>query len=98
MLLSRLGPAVRVEFSTERIDKQVRWNQSPRLTQGTMVALSPAEDMFMKVCTVATVAARPVAGGLDQNPPTVDLFWGGFTELNIDPNQGKNTLSRLDPC
>lgn len=53
--------------------------------QGTMVALSPASDMFEKVCKIAIVAARPIIHGLDQNPPRIDLFWGDPTDVAFDP-------------
>ncbi|CZR63092.1 related to NAM7-nonsense-mediated mRNA decay protein [Phialocephala subalpina] len=84
VLLSRLGPAVRVEFSTNT-DKQIRWQQSTRLLQGTIVALSPARDRFRTQCKVAIIAARPFEGGLDQNPPTVDLFWASVEEFDFNP-------------
>ncbi|KUJ09467.1 uncharacterized protein LY89DRAFT_701455 [Mollisia scopiformis] len=84
ILLTRNGPATRVEFSTERAAKQIRWEQSTRLMQGSMVALSPSSDNFKTICKVAIVAARPIFGGLDQNPPTIDLFWGEFNEAHID--------------
>jgi helicase required for RNAi-mediated heterochromatin assembly 1 len=50
-----------------------------------MVALSPATDMFNKVCKVAIVAGRPILGGLDQNPPQIDLFWGDHADAVFDP-------------
>ena len=42
--------------------------------------------MFTSVCRIAIVAARPLAG-LHQNPPEIDLFFGGPDELEIDPQQ-----------
>ncbi len=83
--LSRMGVASRVEFSTECAGKQIRWEQSKRLIQGTLVALSPARDMFRTVCKIATIAARPIIGALDQNPPTIDLFWGDIGDIALDP-------------
>jgi helicase required for RNAi-mediated heterochromatin assembly 1 len=85
LLLSRIGAAFRVEFSTERAGKQIRWQQSKRLLQGTVVALTPSSDMFRTNCKIAIVAARPIQGGLDQNPPTVDMFWGDSDDAIIDP-------------
>lgn len=41
--------------------------------------------MFEKVCKIAVVAARPVAEGLDQNPPMIDLFWGDPSDAVFDP-------------
>ncbi|PBP15776.1 hypothetical protein BUE80_DR013525 [Diplocarpon rosae] len=84
--LSRTGVASRVEFSTERAGpKRIRWEQSKRLVQGTLVALTPAQDMFKDVCKIATVAARPIDGGLDQSPPQIDLFWGDIDDIVLDP-------------
>ncbi|OWP00699.1 hypothetical protein B2J93_1084 [Marssonina coronariae] len=84
--LSRTGVASRVEFSTERAGpKRIRWEQSKRLVQGTLVALTPAQDMFKNVCKIATVAARPLDGGLNQNPPQIDLFWGDTDDIVLDP-------------
>jgi helicase required for RNAi-mediated heterochromatin assembly 1 len=76
---------MKVSFSTERAGKQIRWQQSKRLFQGTMVALSPASDMFEKVCKIAIVAARPILDGLDQNPPMIELFWGDHADTVFDP-------------
>ena len=50
------------------------------------MALTPAKDMFVSICRVAIVAARPLAG-LEQNPPEIDIFFGGAEELEIDPQQ-----------
>ncbi|KAG0650451.1 Helicase required for RNAi-mediated heterochromatin assembly 1, partial [Hyphodiscus hymeniophilus] len=85
MVLSNSGPAFRIEFSHERAGKQIRWQQSNRLQQGTMVALSPMDNSFRSVCKVAIVAARPFEGGLDQNPPQIDLFWGDICDTVFDP-------------
>lgn len=41
--------------------------------------------MFEKVCKIAVVAARPIAEGLDQNPPMIDLFWGDPSDAVFDP-------------
>lgn len=49
------------------------------------MALSSMTDMFRKQCTIAVVAARPVEGGLDQNPPCIDLFLGDENDAFIDP-------------
>ncbi|PVH72387.1 hypothetical protein DL98DRAFT_553156 [Cadophora sp. DSE1049] len=83
--LSRRGIASRVEFSCERVGKQIRWEQSKRLVQGTIVALTPERDMFKTICKVATVAARVIKGGLDRDPPNIDLFWGDPNDIVIDP-------------
>ncbi|KAH9218255.1 P-loop containing nucleoside triphosphate hydrolase protein [Leptodontidium sp. 2 PMI_412] len=83
--LSRIGVASRVEFSCHRAGKRIRWDQSKRLVQGTIVALTPEKDMFKTICKVAIVAARPIEGGLDQDPPMIDLFWGDVKDLVFDP-------------
>ncbi|KAF4633146.1 hypothetical protein G7Y89_g4966 [Cudoniella acicularis] len=83
--LSPIGPAFRVEFSHERAGKRIRWEQSSRLIQGNIVALSPQSDCFQTQCKIAIIAARPILGGLDQNPPQVDLFWGDIKDVAFDP-------------
>lgn len=57
--------------------------------QGNVVALSPQSDCFQTICKIAVIAARPLTGGLDQNPPQVDLFWGDSKDLVIDPAERK---------
>lgn len=89
--MARIGPAFRVEFSYERAAKQIRWEQSKRLVAGTLVALTPQNDMFQRFCKIAVVAARPVEGGLDQNPPQIDLFWGDTDEAVFDPVESEYT-------
>jgi len=64
----------------------VNWEQSKRLLTGTIVALTPANDMFRSTCHVAVIAARPLAG-LEQNPPEIDIFFGAPDEIEIDPQQ-----------
>lgn len=83
--LSTRGPAIKVEFSYENAGKRIRWGQSTRLQQGTIVALTPRNDMFKSICKVAVVAARPLTNGVDMNPPRVDLFWGDWDEAEFDP-------------
>jgi helicase required for RNAi-mediated heterochromatin assembly 1 len=87
--LSRAGAAFRVAFSTQRARNQIRWKQSKRLLQGNLVALSPQRDKFRTICKLAVIAARPFEGGLDQNPPTVDLFWADPAEAVFDPVESK---------
>lgn len=84
-----MGAAFRIEFSHERAGKQIRWKQSSRLQQGTMVALSPMTDSFRSVCKIAIVAARPIEGGLDCNPPQIDIFWGDLDDAVFDPVERK---------
>ena len=60
-----------------------------------MVALSPMTDSFRTKCKIAIVAARPFEGGLDQNPPQIDLFWGDIGETAFDPVECKFDLLSL---
>jgi helicase required for RNAi-mediated heterochromatin assembly 1 len=78
--------AARVQFSFERARKRIRWNQSKRLQQGAIVALTTPRDNFNTICKVAVVAGRPLAG-LIQNPPQVDLFWGDSKDATFDSTE-----------
>ena len=86
LTFANAGIAARITFSLRRIGKKVNWEQSKRLLTGQVLALTPAKDMFASICRVATVAARPLAG-LEQNPPEIDIFFGGVDEFEIDPQQ-----------
>ncbi|KAF5877161.1 putative dead box helicase protein [Botrytis fragariae] len=85
--LSHLGPAFRIEFSSDKAGKRIRWEQSSRLTQGSLVCLSPTSDKFRSICKVGTVAARPIEGGLDCDPPQVDLFFGDDEDIILNPTE-----------
>lgn len=80
-----MGPAARISFSTQRANALIKWNQSKRLQAGKVVALS--RDGFVSECLVAVIAQRPIEGGLDQNPPTVDIFWASAGTAAIDPEE-----------
>ncbi|KAI4170520.1 MAG: hypothetical protein LQ343_004897 [Gyalolechia ehrenbergii] len=80
------GVAAKVTFSLRRSGKKIIWEQSKRLLQGTLIALTPAHDMFKTVCKVGVVAARPLMG-LNFNPPEIDIFFGGPDEIEVDPQQ-----------
>ena len=80
------GIAARISFSTRRIGKKVIWEQSKRLISGTIVALTPHNDGFKKICLVAVIAGRTIAG-LEQNPPEIDMFFAAPDEIEIDPHQ-----------
>ena len=79
------GIAVRVSFSTNRAEKSIRWEMSKRLITGTIVALTPAQDMFQKQCIVAVVAARPLTN-LELNPPELDLYFADCSDLTVQPH------------
>lgn len=83
-VLSTRGLAMRVTFSLIRCGKKIIWEQSKRLISGSLVVLTPADDMFQSKAIVATVAARPLTG-LQQNPPEIDLFFARDEDLEIDP-------------
>ncbi|KAF4962007.1 hypothetical protein FSARC_9884 [Fusarium sarcochroum] len=94
-LFAKSGPACRISFSTERSPTRVAWNQSTRLTAGTLVALSPRSDGFAKECFVAVVAARYLLGGLEPNPedgedentpPRIEIFWSNCDTAVFDPS------------
>ena len=69
-----------------RVGKKIVWEQSKRLITGSLVALSPASDMFKTICRIAVVAARPLEA-VQQNPPEIDIYFGGPDEIEIDPQQ-----------
>ena len=83
--LSHFGVAFRIEFSTDRAGKRIRWEQSKRLTAGGLICISPSSDKFRTICKVGTVAARPIEGGLDQDPPQVDIFFGDNDDIILNP-------------
>jgi helicase required for RNAi-mediated heterochromatin assembly 1 len=82
---SKRGLGIKVVFSLSRVGKNIKWNQSKRLITGSIVALSPRDDMFRTKCIVAVVAARPLIQ-LEQNPPCIDLFFARPDDLEVDTN------------
>ncbi|KAL2260672.1 hypothetical protein VTK26DRAFT_5257 [Humicola hyalothermophila] len=84
-LMSTLGPIARVSFSTESSLYIIQWQQSKRLQPGSIVALSPKDDKFRKICKIASIAQRPYHDGLDQDPPLVDLLWAYPEDAVFDP-------------
>ncbi|KAI1343297.1 P-loop containing nucleoside triphosphate hydrolase protein [Xylariaceae sp. FL0016] len=85
-LMTRMGPLCRIQFSTERSAKKIRWTQSRRLTTGTLVILSTAQDNFRSVCIPAIIADHPIRDGLDQNPPMIEIQWGNINDAVLDPS------------
>ncbi|RMX99897.1 hypothetical protein D0868_09301 [Hortaea werneckii] len=81
---STRGLAIRIAFSLQRTGKKILWEQSKRLISGSLVVLTPAQDMFKSKAIVATVAARPL-DGLNMNPPEIDLFVARAEEMELDP-------------
>ncbi|KAI0436809.1 P-loop containing nucleoside triphosphate hydrolase protein [Xylaria telfairii] len=84
-LMTRLGPMCRIQFSTQRAGKKIRWTQTRRLTTGSLVAISTAADGFKTICMPAVIADHPIRDGLDRNPPTIQLFWGNTDDAVLDP-------------
>ncbi|OJD32329.1 dead box helicase [Diplodia corticola] len=80
------GLAARVQFSLARAGKRIHWEQSKRLLTGSLIALTPESDNFRSKCTVAVIAARPLAN-LVQDPPEIDIFFPRPEEVEIDPGQ-----------
>lgn len=80
------GIAARITFSLRRAGKKIAWEQSKRLIAGSVVALTPANDMFQKICRMAVVAARPLLG-VQMNPPEIDIFFANADDIEIDPQQ-----------
>ncbi|KAK5656431.1 hypothetical protein OQA88_4812 [Cercophora sp. LCS_1] len=85
-LFARLGPIARVEFVPAMADnRRINWIQSRRLTPGKIVAISTKADGFRSICKIATIAQRTYRGGLDQDPPQVDLMWANPADAELDP-------------
>ncbi|KAI0405939.1 P-loop containing nucleoside triphosphate hydrolase protein [Xylaria palmicola] len=84
-LMTRLGPMCRIQFSTKRAGKKIRWTQTRRLTTGSLVVISTAEDGFRTICMPAVIADHPIRDGLDQIPPTIQLFWANIDDAVLDP-------------
>jgi helicase required for RNAi-mediated heterochromatin assembly 1 len=78
--------AARVQFSHERAGKRIRWSQSKRLQQGSIVALTTPSDKFNTICKIAVVASRSLTGVI-KNPSEVDLFWGDPNEATFDSTE-----------
>ena len=89
LTVARGGLALRIEFSTRRAGKLIRWAQSKRLKTGSLVVLSPVADKFRTKCIVAVVAARRLSW-LDVMQPTkprIQIYVGNPAQLEIDPQQ-----------
>ncbi|KAI0542816.1 P-loop containing nucleoside triphosphate hydrolase protein [Xylaria digitata] len=86
-LMTRLGPMCRIQFSTERAGKKIRWTQTRRLTTGSLVAISTAKDSFRTICMPAIIADHTIQGGLDQIPPTIQIFWANLDDAILDPTE-----------
>lgn len=84
--IARPGLALHIRFSTRRAGKNILWAYSDRLRPGTLVALTPANDMFNQKCLVATIASRKLENVL-KNPPEVDIYLASYTDVDPDPQK-----------
>ncbi|KAJ5689181.1 ATP binding protein [Penicillium macrosclerotiorum] len=80
------GLAFRISFSTRRAGRKILWKYSSRLITGSLVALTPANDMFSTRCVVAIIAARALEN-LSMEPPEVDIFFVCPDDIDFDPQQ-----------
>lgn len=78
------GVGFRIQFSTRRAGKNIVWDYSTRLITGSLVALSPADDVFQSKCVIAVVAARQL-DRVKQQPPQIDIFWAQPNDAEFDP-------------
>lgn len=53
---------------------------------GSLVALSPIEDRFSTICSLAIVASRAIEN-IQKSPPEVDLFFADQEDLDFDPQK-----------
>ncbi|KAI9894565.1 MAG: hypothetical protein M1814_001919 [Vezdaea aestivalis] len=80
------GIAARICFSTRRAGKNIRWELSERLKQGSLLALSPVDDMFRSTCTTAIVAGGSLEA-LEETPPKIDIFFSHAKSIQFDPQK-----------
>ena len=80
-LMTNQGPLCRISFSTERAGKKIRWTNTRRLTQGTIVALSPMFDRFQTQCKVASIVEKIIDGPI----VTIHLLWADTDDAVLDP-------------
>ncbi|GKZ32257.1 hypothetical protein AbraIFM66950_001537 [Aspergillus brasiliensis] len=80
------GLGIRIQFSTCRAEKKIVWEYTKRLVGGSVVALSPADDVFQQKCVVAIVAARPLEG-VQKHPSEIDIFLARPEDFEFDPQK-----------
>lgn len=73
LIWARNGLAVRMSFSTDRSRVHINWKTSKRLSTGSLIAITPAKDMFRSHIIAAVVAARPLSL-IDEKIPQFDVF------------------------
>lgn len=69
----RLGPLARLRFCNLRADRLIDWGQTQRLTPGSCVALSTAEDAFRSRCWVAFVSGKDDKNMDELDTPVIDV-------------------------
>ena len=74
MLSTSKGLATRLSFSMARSRVRINWKTSKRLTSGSLIAVTPANDMFSTRTIPGIVAARPLSL-VDQKTPHIDIFF-----------------------
>ena len=86
---ARDGLALKIEFSTRRAQRLIRWPYSKRLKTGTLVALTPASDKFQTKCIVGVVASRLLSALEVRYPekPQLHIYLGNANQLEVDPQQ-----------
>ncbi|KAJ6155542.1 hypothetical protein N7470_006108 [Penicillium chermesinum] len=84
--MAQKGLAFRIRFSTKRSGKKIVWKYSSRLTTGSVVALSPVNDRFSSICSLAVVASRSI-DNVQKSPPEVDICFADQGDLDFDPQQ-----------
>ncbi|KAK6823571.1 hypothetical protein PG987_013828 [Apiospora arundinis] len=77
--MTNQGPICSITFSTGRAGKKIKWSNTRRLTQGTIVALSA--DNFQSQCKVASVVEKIVDGPT----VTIHLLWADVNDAVFDP-------------
>ncbi|RDK39409.1 ATP binding protein [Aspergillus phoenicis ATCC 13157] len=80
------GLGIKIRFSTSRAEKNIVWEYTKRLVSGSIVALSPADDVFQQKCVVAIVAARPLEG-VQKYPSEIDIFLARPEDFEFDPQK-----------
>lgn len=80
------GLGFRIQFSTHRAGKNIAWEYSKRLITGSLVALSPADDVFRTQCVVAVVASRTLES-VKMKPPQIDIFFAKPEDVEFDPQK-----------
>ncbi|RAH68172.1 putative DEAD box helicase involved in nonsense mediated decay [Aspergillus aculeatinus CBS 121060] len=80
------GLGFRIQFSTHRAGKNIAWEYSKRLITGSLVALSPADDVFRTQCVVAVVASRALES-VKMKPPQIDIFFAKPQDVEFDPQK-----------